>query len=852
MHIPPRRLRPLFPLLLTACSSGGGATVDREDALAVDAANDARIVDADAPDVVSPDARPADASQPAPDAQPSDAGAADAGPPDAAEGTPTGTLGADAYTLEVRTAPFGLLVKRGGTTVARLRAIEVAFADTEEMANDRRVYFDPLKPQTYHVEWRTLDAVGAVGADGLPTTLGAGDFQAGLQLAVGASGQFDVALLPDTPGRLVQIRLVLDAPDAAAAPPGSARVAEDYYGLGELFDQPSHRGQHRPMQIGPDFQSEGGYSEHHVTVPLLIGTQGWGVFVEDRRPADFDVAASDPQHIVITYEAKALRFHLLVADTPIDVLPNYIALTGQPARPAEWAFGGLIWRNEYRDQAQVLDDAAQIRANDLPMSGLWLDRPWATDLNTFIPDPAKFPDVPGMVETLHASGLRLAAWASPYLEPSTGELWQTAHDNDWFIHGPDGWPKPFDEAAFVDLTNPAARTFFSGLIQRATDLGVEGFKLDYGEDVQVGIGPVATSFDFFNGQTERTMHHGIALDYHLPFSTLTGGDNHGFVLSRAGTYGDQTLTTTIWPGDLCNGFEHHKESRHVGGLPAAISGGLSLSTSGYPFYASDTGGYRHGRATKTVFLRWLAYSALGSQLQTGGSAQHNPWDFTPYDTGRPGDPVSQFDAETLSIYRDFARLYIRLHAYRHPFNEDAHETGRPVTRPLGFIYPELGVHPATEYMLGDALLVAPATDETGAVEIVVPPGRWYDWYTDEAIDGPTTLQRVVPLDHVSLLVRAGAIVPMLRPTVDTLAAATDADVDSYANDPGVLTVRLYPGEGERSFDTLGDTHITVNAAQATITGDHFTGYDFELHQPGQAPTHVVVGAGAQTVDLATP
>lgn len=829
----PGLLSALLAPFAVACDDAGSST--------------APVVGPDA-DATRPAGEPgADATRPAvePDAAvPAEKDATAEGDPDADAdaGAPgvVGALTAGRYRLDVL-APMGLVLTRDDVPLARVRGLETGHAASAAEAADRTRFFDPANPRVARVEWHALDVAGAPDAAGRIPLTGADGLTATLTATTDAEGRFTFELTPEGSGTetLVQLRLSLDAP-----------AGEAYYGLGELFDTPEHRGRSRPMHIGPTLDSEGLYTEYHVAIPLLLGTGGWGLFVEDRHAGLFDVADTDPERIQVTFEARRLRFHLYGSDTPVDVLQHYVEQTGRPARPAEWAFGGWIWRNENRDQAQVYDDLRALREHDLPMSGMWLDRPWATGINTFVMDPEKFPDPEGLVAAVHAAGLRFAVWASPYLEPATGELWQTAADNGWFVRMPEGWPKPFNEADFVDLTNPAATAFFTDVIRRITDLGAEGFKLDFGEDIQIGAGSTALSFDFHNGETERTMHHGIAPYYHRPFAELTGGDGRNFILSRAGTYGDQTLTTTIWPGDLCNGFEAHLEGRHVGGLPAAIAGGLSLSASGYPFYASDTGGYRHGRAPKDVFLRWTAYAALGSVMQTGGSEHHNPWDFEPYDTGRDDPVESRFDAETLAIYRQFARLYVRLHAYRHPFNEAAHETGHPVTTPLGLAHPELGVHPATQYRLGDALYVAPATDAGGHVAHVLPAGRFFDWFTGETVEGPTVVERDVPFDRISLYVRAGAVIPLLRETVDTLATATDPDVDSYADDPGVLTVRVYPGEGTVRFETLGGTVITVDhdAGQITLEGDHFTGYVFEAHGGEGAGGRLERGPGAQQFD----
>ena len=64
---------------------------------------------------------------------------------------------------------------------------------------------------------------------------------------------------------------------------------EGYYGLGNAHDQVNHRGKLRAMQLEADMQSESGYNEIHVPVPFVIGTTGWGVFVENPYPAAFNL-----------------------------------------------------------------------------------------------------------------------------------------------------------------------------------------------------------------------------------------------------------------------------------------------------------------------------------------------------------------------------------------------------------------------------------------------------------------------------------------------------------------------------------------------------------------------------------
>ncbi len=735
-------------------------------------------------------------------------------------------LGSDATTdaAEIPPTPLSVSVATAGpwtatvhglgsAVVARVVALEVGLANKDDVKET--ALFDPHSP-AYDLDWRPLVLCGPnqVGWDG--GCQGKVTTQDG-----GQTRSVELTLVEGAASNVVNMRIVMEAPDG-----------ERYYGLGEYFDTPEHRGKRRAMHFVVDGAQESGYNEAHVPIPLLIGSKGWGLFVEDRRAGDFDVAATDKSRIAAAFETfpkRSLKFHLLVAERPVDILGHYVALTGKPAVPAEWVFGGLLWRDENESQAEVLADAKAIRDNDLPLSALWIDRPWATAHESFVMDPGKFPDPKVLVSTLHDTGFRLSFWSAPYIEEKLAAPYAEFTKNGWFVE-----PSLFLKfGRLVDLTAPGAKAAYKALIQNAINLGAEGFKLDYGEDIQVGIAGAAIGFKFANGEDQRTMHHGYAVYYHQPYFEAVGGSGKGFIIARAGTYGDQANVTTIWPGDLCNTFHKHaevgpdpknpaKKIVHVGGLPAAISAGLSLGTSGYPFYASDTGGYRHGRPTKEVFLRWTAYSALGSVMQTGGGDKNtNPWDFGKYNNGL--GEASQFDQQTVDIYRKFARLQVQLYAYKYPTIQAAHATGRPLTSPVGFLFPEVADAPPLEYLLGDDLLVSPVTDATGKVTVTLPAGGWTDWSTGERHVGPKTFERAVALDSVALYVRDGAIVPLLRDTLDTLSPVAPSQagtIESLAQDPGTLVIHVYPpsaAEPKRTFETLRGVTLLRDGEKFTVT-----------------------------------
>ena len=609
---------------------------------------------------------------------------------------------------------------------------------------------------------------------------------------------------------------------------------ERFYGLGEYFDTPQHRGKVRHMQIVIDTSIDAGYNEAHVPIPLLIGTTGWGLFVEDRHPGIWDVAASKDDEVQALFAHHETTFWLFAAAQPLEITGHYTAITGANVLPAKWAFGTLIWRNENKDQAEVLSDMQAIRDNDLAISGMWLDRPFDVAVNDFGFDPKKFSDPVAMVQKVHDLGFRMGEWSTPYLDPGPGNPKADHRDEavqkGYFVTTPLGnaETKLSQWGAPIDLTNPDALAFWKSLVKKAADAGIEGWKMDYGEDIQTGILTSRTHYSFSDGSDERTMHHGFHPFYHRPYAESLPATG-GWLLSRAGTYGDQIYSSIIWPGDLCANWAHHGEcdangtTCHTGGLPASISASISLPASGYPLFGPDTGGYKHGRAGKELFIRWLQHSSFSGILQIGGGDQHNPWDFSAY----PGNPynlegTSQFDQEVLDISRYFIRLHTRLFPYIYSYAQNAHDHKPGLTRALGLQFPELNDRPdiaefePNEYMFGEDILVAPFSAPGGKRKVLIPKGQWLNWWTHEAVglaDAATVIDVQMPLAQSPMFVRAGALIAMLRQTVDTLAPTTAKDVDSFAGNPGRLYILAT--SGKPSARTLYDG---TQMATTALTG----------------------------------
>ncbi|MBX3261101.1 MAG: glycoside hydrolase family 31 protein [Labilithrix sp.] len=719
--------------------------------------------------------------------------------------------------LTVAQGGRALTLTRDGRTLLTLdeRAFEVGVVD--ELAPDRS--WDPWEIErrgdedsgvTFRAPRRFAAAPGAPEREA-EVRLDFGDgLAATLKIGAASASRFTLTLIPaDTaPGRpaiaLARVRLRT-----------SGDPREGFYGLGEQVDAVDNRGKLRAMQMEADGEVESLSNEAHVPVPLLVGTRGWAVFAATTRVGTFDVARKDPSAIEATFavaalapgatRAEPLRVDLFAADAPLDLYREYFTASGAPKPPPAWALGPWIWRNEHRDQAEVEDDIAKIRELDLATSGIWIDRPYARAVNTFDFDAQRFPAPQAMIDRAHAAGLRVALWSAPYLEPAAEPMATEAKARGYYPLESgvplNPWGLP------IDFTGPAAAKFWRGLVERYTTMGVDGFKLDYGEDFVPSLGLKRNVWRLADGSDDRTMHHRYSGLYHRVYAEPDEPPRDArpetpFLLVRAARWGEQTLGVVVWPGDMDATFTQHKErfvNRRgeeivgVGGLPATVVMGLSLSASGFPFFAADTGGYRHSPPDKELFVRWVEQTALSTVMEVGDASSQPPWLSTP-ENGR--------DAESLDVYRTYARLHARLFPYEWSYVVRMTRDGRPIQRPLGLAHPELGVHPSDEYLFGDELLVAPilARGQTRR-RVVVPAGTWIDFWdgTPALPDREGAIEVDAPLEKLPLFLREGAIVPMLRPTVDTLAPASDPDVDSFARDAGPLWALVAPGP-PRSFD----------------------------------------------------
>ena len=166
------------------------------------------------------------------------------------------------------------------------------------------------------------------------------------------------------------------------------------------------------------------------------------------------------------------------------------------------------------------------------------------------------------------------------------------------------------------------------------------------------------------------------------------------------------------------------------------------------------------------------------------------------------DRPQVIDPEQIDNWRRYTKLHTQLYPYLTAALRKYRRSGLPPMRHLALAYPndERAAARDDEFLLGPDLLVAPVL-EPGATErsVYLPKGRWVDfWRSVDYREGGGGLALIrakelrgrreatipAPLDELPLLARAGAVIPLLPPKVDTLA-------NDY-------------GKGVRGLDTLAE------------------------------------------------
>ncbi len=509
-----------------------------------------------------------------------------------------------------------------------------------------------------------------------------------------------------------------------------------------------------------------------------------------------------------------IDYYVVLGDTADEVISGYRTLTGKAPIMPKWAMGYWQSRERYKTQQEIVSTVAEHRRRGIGLDNIVMDwSHWEVDQwGSHEFDPARFEDPKQMVDSIHALDARfmISVWPKFYITTdhykeldAIGAIYRQAVADsvrDWIGRGYIG--------SFYDAYNPAARKlFWQQMSEHYLPLGVDAWWMDASEPDILSNASLAyrkaLSGPTYLGSSTRYLNTYALMNAEAIYTgqRTERPNQRVFLLTRSGFAGLQRYSTATWSGDIGTCWEDMK---------AQVSAGLNFSISGIPYWTQDVGGF----SVQKKFEKATEGSEAMEEWRELNARWHQWGAFTPLYRSHGQYPFRELyhiAPETHPAYQSmlyYNRLRYRLMPYIYTLAARAWLEDYTLMRPLVMDFAEEKevLHIGDQFMFGDALLVCPVyTYKARSRELYLPTGLWYDFYTEQPVEGGRRLTVAAPYERSPLYVRGGQILPM-GPAIEHTAQDTQ----------GELIVHVYTGR-DASFSLYEDEGTTYDYEQGAYS-----------------------------------
>jgi alpha-D-xyloside xylohydrolase len=603
---------------------------------------------------------------------------------------------------------------------------------------------------------------------------------------------------------------------------------EHYYGLGQqqqgFLDLRDHR-----VNCWHDYGAIGG---ENVCVPFMVSNRGYGLVWDNPSKTTIDLGFNQ-QNVWSSEVGDRVSFFVIGGEKIDEIYEGYRQLAGVTHLLPKAAYGYIQSKAIYPTQEQALDIAKGYRDRNLPLDVLVVDFLNMTRQGELDLDPARWPDPAAMNRQLHAEGVTTLLSVWPHFAPGT-QFYDMLTKKGWLIHTADGIPDPGhfsrEIGPNIDTTNPdAAKWWWESIRDRY--IKPDGFDYLWLDETEPDIDPAKDFFSIGSG----TRYYNVYPLFHTAsvyegFRRDFGDSRRVMLLARAAYLGAQRNGTVFWSSDIVSTWDMLKRS-----IPA----GLNFTASGMPYWDTDIAGFfsppiypTYHAAHKPLvdpsdakenvdgyedypelFVRWFQWGAFQPVMRAHGERAHNEvWSY-----GKQAEPILE----------KYLHLRYQLMPYTYSLAYRTYQTGAPFVRALFMDFPN-DPHVSDirdEYMFGPAFLVAPVTEQGATSRTVYLPAgsEWYNFWTNERIEGGQTITAAAPIDTIPLFVRAGSIIPLGAPILST------------QQPQAIASVRVYPGaDGDFALFSDDGTTYSYEKGVDSITTLHWDDAKHELRHTGTA------------------
>jgi len=575
---------------------------------------------------------------------------------------------------------------------------------------------------------------------------------------------------------------------------------EKIFGLGLNFKTVEQR--RRIMRLHVDHYGGRDDGRNHAPVPFFVSSRGYGALINSARYIDVWAGSSVRKdskdqspvrdrttdrnwrseqysdNLEFLVPAEGVEILLFEGPTMLDVVRRFNLYNGGGVLPPRWGLG--FWQRTptpFSDD-DVRKEVAEFEKRDFPLTVIGLEPGWMSRAYpcTYEWDPVRFPQPEAFVRELSDKHVKINVWINPYISPE-GSLYNK-------IEPYTGSHKVWG-GIVPDFTMPQTKQIYTEHFDKhVLDKGVSGYKMDENDGNDSWLWPDVATFPSGNpAEKLRQLYGSIMQD--ITMQSFRQRNQRSYGLVRAGNAG-----TTSFPYVIYNDSYNHQE------FITALINSSFIGVLWTPEVRASRSSEEWLRRMQTVCFAPLA-------MLNAWSNGTKPWSFP--------DVADQVN--------EISKLRMRLIPYFYTAFADYAFDGTPPFRAMnleeGYRVADIieeGVLDATEnpyalavrkemkdqYMAGDNLLIAPLFAGEKERKVVLPQGKWYDFYTGEYAGEGEVITVAPGLDKIPVYVKDGGIIPMWP--VITKITGNDKyplEVRHYGNKPSVY--ELYDDDGQ-TFD----------------------------------------------------
>jgi len=577
---------------------------------------------------------------------------------------------------------------------------------------------------------------------------------------------------------------------------------EQLFGFGLNFQTVFQRGKVLTLHVDNYAGKDNGRT--HAPTPFYVSSNGYGVFINSARyinvyagtavRRDSKVApeikdrnldkdwSSHPYSdgVEMLVPAAGVEIYVFAGPTTLDAVRRYNLLNGGGCLPPRWGLGFTQRMQRLTDAKGVEDEAKAFEEKGYPLDFIGLEPGWQSKSYpcTFEWDKTQFPDPKGLVQEMLGKGIRLNLWTNPYISPESpvykSILPYSGSHTVW-------------NGIVPDISMPEARRVFFGELEKGKiDIGISGYKMDEVDGGDNYLWPDVSSFPSGHEAEQMRQTYGLMMQRYTS-EIYHQRNQRTFGLVRASNGGGSSFPYVIY-----NDYYDHRDF-----ITALVNSGFAGVLWTPEVRSSKTAEEWLRRFQSNVFSPMAMINAWASGTK--------PWSFA--EVAQQVKAMADLRMQMMPYwYSEFAKYHFKgTPPFRAMYLEDGFagaetKTGDKKVNLEENPYEEaLNKEVKDQYMAGEYLLVAPIFAGQTSRKIILPKGKWYDFYTGKYAGDGEVIDVTPGLDKIPVYVKDGGIIPMMPVMLHAPKGGqkVDLEIRYYGSKPGNYS--LYDDDGE-TFD----------------------------------------------------